>query len=233
MKLLLVESDLQLGQATCKELMRLGYAVDWLTSGERLGITLDDYKYDCVLLDHSSPDGAGGRNLQSIRRAKCTAPVIMLTARAERDAAFVLLDQGADDYLPKPYRVNELAARVRAVVRRSGKTTVEDDLDSVHGPLRLDRNLQAVYVAEQRIDTTNKEFCLLDALMRNRQRIMTRRMLEEALYGWDDERSSNAIDVFIYQLRRKLGSHFILTVRGVGYRLASLEEMGSAKAMNA
>ena len=225
MKLLLAEDDLPLGQATCKGLMQLGYAVDWLTSGGRVAAAIDTYTYDCIVLDLGLPEVTGQMCLQALRRANRTVPVIIITARGEKETKIELLDLGADDYITKPYDLDELAARVRAVVRRAALRSSDDPAGLAHGPLSIMPSTQSASINGQQVVLTNKEFWLLEALMRNRERIVTRRVLEESLYGWDEDRTSNAIEVFIYQLRRKLGPQFIVTVRGVGYRLATVGEL--------
>lgn len=220
MRLLLAEDDLPLGQATCKGLMQLGYAVDWLTSGGRVRDAVDAYTYSCILLDLGLPEVSGELCLQAIRRAQVTTPVIVLTARGEKASRIEMLDIGADDYMIKPFDVDELAARVRAVVRRVAAGRPDQDLELSHGTLRIHPATQTAMLDDSPVVLTSKEFWLLEALVRNKGRIVTRRMLMEALYGWDEDLSSNAIEVFIYQLRRKLGAHVIQTVRGVGYRLS-------------
>lgn len=220
MRVLLVEDDLLLGQATCKGLMQVGYAVDWLTSGQRVGAAVDDYPYDCILLDLGLPDISGELCLQAIRRNKQTTPVIVLTARGEKASRISMLDIGADDYMTKPFDVDELAARIRAVVRRVGNGRTDPNVEISHGSLRVNVAKQAVFLDDSPVVLTTKEFWLLEVLLRNKDRIVTRRMLVDALYGWDDDLSSNAIEVFIYQLRRKLGANLIQTVRGMGYRLS-------------
>lgn len=224
MRLLLAEDDLQLGQATCKGLMQLGYAVDWLTSGGRVAAAVGSYSYDCIVLDLGLPEASGQMCLQALRRTKQVTPVIVITAQGDKGTKIDVLDLGADDYLTKPYDIDELAARVRAVVRRAAMRAHDDALTLSHGRLTILPSTQSALVDGESVTLTNKEFWLLEALVRNRERIVTRRVLEESLYGWNDDRSSNAIEVYVCQLRRKLGAHLILTVRGVGYRLASVSE---------
>jgi DNA-binding response OmpR family regulator len=230
MRLLLVEDDLLLGQATCRGLMQLGYAVDWLTAGARVAPVVETYAYDCIVLDLGLPDVSGQLCLQALRRSRRAVPVIVITARGEKEAKIELLDLGADDYLTKPYDIDELAARVRAVVRRAPARTDESEQQISHGSLSIFPTTQSVLVDGEHVELTNKEFWLLEALMRNRQRIVPRRALEESLYGWDDDPTSNGIEVFVYQLRRKLGPHAIRTVRGVGYRLGSASDVSLQEA---
>jgi DNA-binding response OmpR family regulator len=225
MRLLLAEDDLLLGQATSKGLMQLGYAVDWLTSGERLRVAVKDFSYDCILLDLGLPDVPGDACLRLLRREKDNTPVIIITATDGKDAKVKMLDCGADDYLAKPFDLDELAARVRAVVRRSGQRgTPEETISWRNGTLTIHVGSQAVLLDGQPKMLTTKEFWLLETLVRNRERIVTRQVLEEALYGWGDELTSNTIEVYVHQLRRKLGRDLIKTVRGLGYRLARQDE---------
>lgn len=232
MRLLLAEDDELLGQATAKALMQLGYAVDWLTSGLRVAQAVKTYNYDCILLDLGLPDVSGERCIQALRKVRLTTPVIVLTARESVGSKVELLSLGADDYLVKPIDVDELAARIRAVIRRLAGHRPAEDAELVHGQLCINSASRTVAMAGKVLHLSNKEFWLLEILARNRGRIVTRQALEEALYGWDDECFSNAIDVFIYQLRKKLNARVIRTVRGVGYRLASPEEMDGAEDSN-
>jgi DNA-binding response OmpR family regulator len=153
--------------------------------------------------------------------------VIVLTAREETNAKVEMLDLGADDYIVKPFDVDELAARIRAVARRSAAKGLDAETVLAHGHLRINLAAQTVSLGNDSVRLTNKEFWLLEALMRSPGRIVTRQSLEDALYGWNDDCSSNAIEVLVYQLRKKLTTQVIHTVRGVGYRLASLAEMNT------
>jgi DNA-binding response OmpR family regulator len=227
MRLLLAEDDVLLGQATCKALMQLGYAVDWLTSGVTVVSAIQTYAYDCVLLDLGLPEVSGQLCIQALRKSSRTTPVIVLTAREETNAKVEMLDLGADDYIVKPFDVDELAARIRAVARRSAAKGLDAETELAHGHLRINPAAQSVSLGSEHVRLTNKEFWLLEALMRSPGRIVTRQSLEDALYGWNDDCSSNAIEVLIYQLRKKLATRVIHTVRGVGYRLASLSEMNT------
>jgi DNA-binding response OmpR family regulator len=225
MRLLLAEDDVLLGQATCKALMQYGYAVDWLTSGQTVVSAIQTYAYDCVLLDLGLPEVSGQLCVQALRKSSRSTPVIVLTAREETNTKVEMLDLGADDYIVKPFDVDELAARIRAVARRSAAQGPDAAAELTHGHLRMNLAAQTVSLGSECVRLTNKEFWLLEALMRSPGRIVTRQSLEDALYGWNDDCSSNAIEVLVYQLRKKLTTQVIHTVRGVGYRLASLAEM--------
>ncbi|MBL8326111.1 MAG: response regulator transcription factor [Rubrivivax sp.] len=225
MRLLLAEDDVLLGEAVSRGLMQLGYAVDWLTSGERLRLAVKNYTYDCILLDLGLPDVPGDTCLRLLRQEKLNTPVIVITARDGKSDKIRVLDGGADDYVSKPFDLEELAARIRAVVRRGAeRAEAEQTVDFMCGTLELHTGSQAVLLGGQPKMLTTKEFWLLEAMVRNRHRIVTRQMLEERLYGWGDELTSNTIEVYVHQLRRKLGKDLIKTVRGLGYRLARTDE---------
>jgi len=225
MRLLLAEDDMLLGEAVSRGLMQMGYAVDWLTSGERLRVAVKNYSYDCILLDLGLPDVAGDTCLQRLRQEKLNTPVIVITARDGKHDKIRVLDGGADDYLSKPFDLDELAARIRAVVRRGAERgEAELVVEFRSGPLSIHSASQAVRLAGESKVLTTKEFWLLETMVRHRHRIVTRQMLEERLYGWGDELTSNTIEVYVHQLRRKLGKELIKTVRGLGYRLARADE---------
>lgn len=225
MRLLLAEDDVLLGEALSRGLMQLGYAVDWLTSGERLRLAVRNYSYDCILLDLGLPDVPGDRCLQILRQEKLNTPVIVITASDGKHDKIRLLDGGADDYVAKPFDLEELAARIRAVVRRGAERgEAEQRVEFRSGTLSLHSGLQTVFLGGEQKPLTTKEFWILETMVRHRHRIVTRQMLEERLYGWGDELTSNTIEVYVHQLRRKLGKELIKTVRGLGYRLAQAHE---------
>lgn len=228
MRILLAEDDLELGDATKRGLSQLGFVVDWLTSGLPVARAIADHPYTCLVLDLGLPQVNGVQCLTSLRQAGATLPVVVITARGEKRSKIELLDIGADDYVTKPYDMDELAARIRAVTRRNAG--VDDRISRSivsYGPIELCVATRSVRVRGVDMDLTSKEFGLLEALLRQRGRILTRAALQEAMYGWDDEPSSNAIEVFIYQLRRKVGSKLVRTIRGIGYRIATEAEMAA------
>jgi two-component system OmpR family response regulator/two-component system response regulator QseB len=159
--------------------------------------------------------------LRALRRAKKSTSVIVASARHQRQSKLDLLELGADDYLTKPFDIDELAARVRALSRRAAARGGGELMQITHGALSIWPATKQVTLGGKPVALTNKEFWLLEVLMRNRDRIVTRRTLEDNLYGWDDSRTDNALEVFVYQLRRKLGADLIRTVRGVGYQLTA------------
>ena len=220
MRLLLAEDDSMIGEAVRNGLQRQGFAVDWVEDGIAAAHAIDVGEYDVLLLDLGLPRKEGLRVLQDLRRGGSTLPVLILTARdavADRVAG---LDAGADDYVVKPFEITELAARIRAVLRRKGGRatgTIE------HLDVALDPATHEVRRAGRPVALSAREFALLHALLEHPGRILSRAQLEERLYGWDEEVGSNVVEVHIHALRRKLGSDFIRNVRGVGYRVPPAE----------
>ncbi|MCX8114940.1 MAG: response regulator transcription factor [Burkholderiaceae bacterium] len=218
MRLLLVEDDLTLGDAVRSYLQSLGHVVDWVTRvTEARAAALEPF--DAILLDWKLPDGSGVDWLRELRAKPATnqrAPVLLLTARDRLDDRVEGLDAGADDYLVKPFELAELAARVRAVARRA--SGAPQSL-LVAGRVELDPAARRVTVDGRPVDLTAREYALLEALLRRAGRIVSRADLEQLLYGYDGEIASNAIEVHLSSLRRKLGRDAIETVRGMGYRM--------------
>ena len=221
MRLLLAEDDSMLGGALQKGLSRAGFAVDWVLKGRDFSDSLATQRYDFVILDLGLPDHSGESLLQELRGKHKRMPVIVVTARGGIHDRVALLDMGADDYLVKPFDLDELTARVRSVLRRS---PVDDDKAGAfaHGPLRLYPQRHCATWEDEPVSLTRREFWVLEALVRRKNQVSTRAQLEEALYGWGEEVESNAIEVYIHFLRRKLGAGLIHTIRGVGYQLAPL-----------
>jgi DNA-binding response OmpR family regulator len=224
MRVLLVEDDDLFGSAVKKALTKVGYAIDWITKGEDLAASMAMHSYDCVLLDLGLPGIGGEALLQGIRSSDPGISVIVMTARGGIQDRVRLLDIGADDYLIKPVDLQELAARLRAITRRS---TVGDTNQGQleHGPLVLLPSRRAVHLHGKPVALTNKEYWLLETFVRRKNQILSRAQLEEALYGWGEEIGSNAVEVYIHYLRRKFGSNLIVTLRGVGYQLCSPNEL--------
>ncbi len=216
MRLLLVEDDSMIGEAIRAGLKRLGLAVDWVRDTGAAGQALATEPFELLLLDLGLPGGDGLGLLKELRGRGSSLPVLLITARdavADRVAG---LDAGADDYLVKPFDLDELAARIRALLRRkSGRT--EPHLG--HLGVVLDPATHRVTQDGDEVALSPREFALLELLLERPGAILSRGQLEERLYGWGEEVESNAVEVHIHGLRRKLGARFILTVRGVGYRL--------------
>ncbi|MEB0010578.1 response regulator transcription factor [Glaciimonas sp. Gout2] len=217
MRLLLVEDDLMVGEAVRKGLRLDGFAVDWVQDGKAAEVAVAQEDYELLLLDLGLPKKNGLDVLKSLRARGSQIPVLILTARdaiADRVAG---LDAGADDYLIKPFDLEELAARIRALLRRqSGRA---DPVIEV-GQLTLNPATHEVRLEGCEINLSAREFALLRAFLDRPGAVLSRAQLEEKLYGWDDSIESNAVEVYIHALRKKLGSDFIKNVRGVGYMVA-------------
>ncbi len=221
MRLLLAEDDTVLGRAICGFLMRDGHAVDWATDGVQLLALSAKYEYDCVLLDLGLPGLSGDECLVTMRRHENATPAIVITARGFKDHRIRLLDIGADDFLVKPFDLTELAARVKAIVRRSRVPEHGGEDTLTHGPLTLQRSNSTVLWHGVPVALTGTEIRVLEALVHNKSRIVTRQHLEAEIYGWNEDVGSNSIEVHVHYLRRKISPDLIRTVRGVGYQIAS------------
>jgi two-component system response regulator QseB len=223
MRLLLVEDDAMIGESIRKGLRQEGCVVDWVRDGAAAEAALLAEIYSVVLLDLGLPRKDGLEVLEGLRRRKNRVPVLILTARDGVADRVQGLDRGADDYLVKPFSLAELAARVRALLRRqSGRA----EPVVAHGALRLDPSARKVTHGGKEVALSAREFALLEALLDRPQVALSRAQLEERLYGWGEEVASNAIEVHVHNLRRKLGEGIIRTVRGVGY--AAGEPVGDA-----
>jgi two-component system, OmpR family, response regulator QseB len=216
MRLLLVEDDPMIGDAIRAGLKREGFTVDWVRSAEAGREALGSEPYELALLDLGLPGGDGLTLLKALRARGSDIPVLIITARdavADRVAG---LDAGGDDYLVKPFDLEELAARIRALLRRkSGRPAPQLE----HLGVMLDPAAHRVTQDGNEVALSPREFALLQLLLERPGAILSRAQLEQRLYGWGEEVESNAVEVHIHGLRRKLGAPFILTVRGVGYRV--------------
>jgi len=218
MRILLVEDDISLGE-TIQAWLRLDqHAVDWVQRGDSADTALKTHHYDCVLLDRGLPGLSGDDLLARLRKAGNGVPVILITAFNALADRVEGLDLGADDYLVKPFELEEMSARIRAAVRR-GANQVSNELR--HADIALNLDTKVATLAGQPVALTAREYNVLYALLLRKNSIVTRAQIEEALYGWGDEVESNAIEVYIHNLRKKLGGDSIVTVRGLGYRLKS------------
>ncbi len=216
MRVLLVEDDRMIGASVQRGLRRDGIAVDWVQDGSAAESALASTPYDCVLLDLGLPRKDGIEVLRSLRAKRNTVPVIVVTARDVVPARITGLDAGADDYVVKPFDLDELAARIRAVVRRrEGRSASRIE----HQGLSLDPVTREAHLHGELLALSAREFAVLEALASRPGAILSRQQLEDRIYGWGDEVDSNAVEVFIHALRRKLGADFIRTVRGMGYML--------------
>ena len=224
MRLLLVEDDRMIGEGLRAALRLEGHAVDWVRDIAAARATLASEQFDLVLLDlglPASPGAEAGDGLALLRERRArkdSTPVIVLTARDAPGDRVKGLDSGADDYLVKPFELDELNARIRAVMRRHGGRA-ESVLS--HGGVTLDPSTRQVSKDGQPVLLSAREFAVLEALMQRPGAVLSRAQLEDRLYGWGDAVESNAVSVYVLQLRRKLGQDFIRNMRGVGYFLAS------------
>jgi two-component system response regulator QseB len=220
MRLLLVEDDEMIAETVLESMRREGYAIDWAQDGRAAELSLGNGVYDLVLLDLGLPRKDGFDLLRGYRRQGGEAPVIILTARDAVNDRIRGLDAGADDYLIKPFDLDELAARARALLRRR---TGQKHPVYTHGELTLDPAAHEVTKDGVPLALVPREFALLQALIEEPARVFTRAELEDKLYGWGEEVGSNTIEVHVHSLRRKIGAEQVVTVRGVGYRLKRRE----------
>ena len=225
MRVLLVEDDEMIGPALREALSAQGWSVDWVKDGQLAQSAWADGDYACVLLDLGLPKKDGVEVLRWARGRGDQTPVLVLTARDGVDDRVQGLDLGADDYLLKPYEMRELLARMRAVIRRR-----DGSAHSVigSGTVQLDLTTREVVVEGERSQLSAREFALLHALLERPGAILSREQLENRIYGWGEEVSSNAVDVLIHGMRRKLGPDAIRNVRGLGWRVAGGAGTGAA-----
>ena len=213
-----MEDDPQLGESVEMALKMQQYAVDWLAHGEPVRAALAATPYDLVILDLGLPGVPGLQILRQLRADKHRLPVLLLTARTTLNDRVDGLDSGADDYLTKPFDIAELFARVRALLRRAGDQRAS--VLQVAG-ISLDPVDRVVSMEGAVVDLTAREFAILEMLLRNAGRFVSRARLEEGIYSWGEEVESNTVEVYISRLRKRFGSAMIETMRGVGYRVAA------------
>jgi len=214
MRLLLVEDDPMIGASVQKGLRQDSFSVDWVRDARNAETALATHSYDMLLLDIGLPDRSGAELLKSLRRGGSDVPVMIITARDAVSDRVAGLDSGADDYMVKPFDLDELAARIRAVLRRrAGRADAVIRI----GDVTFDPASRRVTSGGRELTLSARELALLEVLLHRPGAILSRAQLEERIYGWGEEIGSNAVEVYIHALRRKLGSDFIKTVRGVGY----------------
>ena len=217
MRLLLVEDDSMIGAAAQQGLRHEGHTVDWVRDGPAAEAAVAGARYDLVLLDLGLPKKDGLTILRGWRTRGNAVPVLIITARDAVSDRVAGLDAGADDYLVKPFDLDELSARVRAVLRR--RAGRNDALIRV-GPLEIDTAARRVRFKGEEVTVSAREYALLEALADRPGAYLTRAQLEDRLYGWDEEVASNTVEVHIHGLRRKLDANVIRNVRGLGYTLS-------------
>lgn len=219
MRLLLVEDDPLIGNGLQQGLQQEGFAVDWVQDGAAAAVALRTTSYGVLLLDLGLPNQDGLSVLRGLRQRDDTMPVIIITARDALPDRVAGLDSGADDYLVKPFALEELLARIRAVNRRHmGRPQTM----LAAGALRLDPVQHRIWLHDEEVQVTPREFALLFELMQEPGAVLSREQLEDRLYGWNQEVESNAIQVQVYNLRKKFGPNVIRNVRGVGYRIGDI-----------
>lgn len=216
MRLLLVEDDPMIGRNIQAGLRQDGYSVDWVQDGVSAESALSDQVYDLLLLDLGLPRKSGLDVIKTLRQQKNAIPILVLTARDAVSDRVHGLDSGADDYLVKPFDLDELSARIRALLRRSAgrpETILE------HGNLKLNPATHEVFLDDKPVNLSRREFTLLHIFMEKPGSPLSRSQLEDRMYGWGEEVESNAVEVYIHGLRQKLGSHWIVNIRGIGYMI--------------
>ncbi|WP_019140061.1 response regulator [Noviherbaspirillum massiliense] len=221
MRILLVEDDSMIGDSVRTSLRQEGYVVDWVRDGRAAESALATEHFDLVLLDLGLPGKSGIDILQGLRRRKMNTPVIVITARDGVEDRIRGLDAGADDYVIKPFDLDELAARIRSALRRSSGHA-EPEIE-IHG-VRVNPTTREVLREGRPVALSAKEYAIVEALMLRPGAILSRQQLEERMYGWGEEIESNAVEVYIHGVRRKLGADFIQNVRGVGYFIPKPEQ---------
>lgn len=219
MRILIAEDDRSLGAGIEAGLKMVGYTVDWVQDGKDALLALTTQEYAACVLDLNLPHLNGIKILQTLRSQGNNIPVLILTARDTRESKIEGLDAGADDYLTKPFDLSELQARMRALLRRAAGT---GSVALTFKGLSLDPAARRVTLDAAQIILSAKEYALLHDLMSHQNHIRSRADLEQSLYGWGDEVESNAVEVHIHHLRKKLGVELITTVRGMGYVMGNL-----------
>ncbi len=216
MKILLVEDDRLIGNGLQVGLNKSGFSVDWFTDGEEGEEALYQTAYDAVILDLGLPGKDGMSILTAWRQKKRSEPVLILTAVGDVDNRIKGLNNGADDYLAKPFSLGEVAARLNALIRRSGG---QSSAQITWRNITYNQNTRQVEQNGKPVTLSPRETALLEQLLLNRNRVLSKEQLEEKLYSWDDDVSSNAIEVHVHHLRKKLGKDIIKTVNKLGYML--------------
>ncbi|RKG34615.1 response regulator transcription factor [Acinetobacter tianfuensis] len=222
-KILIIEDDFMIAESTQTLLKYQGFDVEWVNNGIDGLKMLQQSVFDIVLLDLGLPMMDGMQVLKQIRQIFPALPVLIISARDQLQQRVDGLNQGADDYLIKPYEFDELIARIHALLRRSGKEQISQQQNVlVYGDLVLDVEQHLAKFKGQYVDLSNREWAILIPLVTHPNKIFSKSNLEDKLYDFDSEISSNTIEVYVHHLRSKLGKDFIRTIRGLGYRLGQL-----------
>ena len=220
MRILLIEDDQLIGDGIAEGLKELGFVTDWFTDGADGEEALYYQPYDAVILDLGLPGRDGLSILKTWRAKRRGEPVLILTAQGDLEQRILGLESGADDYLPKPFALTEVAARLRAIVRRR-----YGQIDQVvaHGPLQFNLSSQRATLNGEVVPLTATETMLLELFMLNKNKVLSKNTLEEKIYSWDSKVQSDTVVTYIYRLRRKFGQDFIKTVYGLGYIMEEAE----------
>lgn len=228
MRLLLVEDNELLGSGLRLGLIQHDYTVDWLKDGktalQALLSQTDEDRFDLVILDIGLPKLSGLEVLKNIRGKSVNTPILVLTAHDALEDRVKGLDFGADDYLCKPFDLSELCARIRALIRRSGGSSRAIPTIKI-GDVTLDPATRRVYKGTSALDLSRREFVLLHLMLENVNKVLSREQIIQNIYGWGDDVDSNALEVHIHNIRKKLGQSFISTIRGVGYMIENEEKL--------
>ena len=219
MRLLIVEDDMMIGENLQKALRKEGFVVNWAQDGETAEIALQDEAYDLVVLDLGLPGQSGLDVLDKLRKKGDDIPVLILTARDAVSDKVKGFDSGADDYLLKPFALEELEARIRSLLRRRMGQAGNESGFLRHGSITLNPKTREVFVDDEKIALSAKEFLLVHTLLKTPNAVLSKAQLEESLYGWNEEIASNAVEVHIHQIRKKIGNGVIKNIRNVGYTL--------------
>ncbi len=218
MRILLIEDDKMIGEGLQKALRQSGFSINWVEDGAMADSALMDEVYELAILDLGLPNKSGLDILKDLRARQSTMPVLVLTARDAVSDRVKGLDLGADDYMLKPFALEELEARIRSLLRRQ---TGQAGEWLEHNGLRLNPKTHEAIYNDEKIPLTGREFSLMFALIKNPSAVLSKTQLEERLYGWNEEVASNAIEVHVHQLRKKISPKIIKNIRNVGYTLES------------
>ena len=221
MRILLIEDDIDLGDIVRAGLVQCGYAVDWLKDGQSADQALKSENFDGIVLDLGIPKLPGLKVLENVRARGSITPVLILTARETIEDRVKGLDAGADDYMVKPFDLDELTARLRVLQRRSSERASSL---IVYGEIILDPASHIVTYREETVNLPRREFALLQKLLENPGKALSREQLNQSLYSWDEDVDSNALEVHIHNLRKKFGTTLVRTIRGVGYMVEKPKE---------
>jgi two-component system, OmpR family, response regulator QseB len=222
-RIILVEDDELLGDGVYQGLRQIGHIIDWVTDGKTADQALKIDRFDAVILDIGLPSQSGLDVLRQMRQRGDSTPVLILTARETIEDRIAGLDSGADDYMVKPFDLDELCARLRALQRRSHSRAVPL---IKHTDIVLDPASHKLTKAGESIHMSRREFALIQRLLENAGRVLSREYLAQTIYDWSEEIDSNALEVHIHKLRKKLGNQFIRTIRGVGYMIEKPKKDG-------